>query len=380
MGVFRRDLGLLPVVGALVAIGLGFQWMSPEYLTARNMSNLAVQVVTLGILTAGVVMVLSIAEIDLSVGVVGGLAASVMGVSSTLWGLPAWIAIGLALGVGLMIGLLHGTVIVLVRTPSFIITLAGLLVWQGFQYLILSGQNGQIRIADPSITAIASTYLTNQQGWALGIGAALLASAMVLGQRLLSTRAGYGARPWHRDALAVAAIVAVAVGATAVLNAAFGVPLLVVVMLIVLGILTVVTRRTVFGRHMYAVGGNSQAARRTGVRVGQLVVVVFVLASTLAALSGVLDAARTYSVSTNTGGGNTALNAIAAAVIGGTSLFGGRGTVIGGLLGALVIAGVQNGLALIGQPAAVQLIATGAILALAVSIDVLSRRNYVKQK
>ncbi len=375
-----RDLGILPAVGALVLIAIVFQIVDPAYLSSRNLSNLALQTVTMGVLTVGIVLVLIAGEIDLSIGAVSGLAATAMAITSTLAGWPAWAALAAALGVGLVIGLIQGSWITYFGAPSFIVTLAGLLAWQGLQLLLLSDQNGQIRITDPAITAIASTYLPPLAGWVLAAVISVLEATWVALRRVGAVRAGETPRPLIRDIITVALVVGVSVGITALLNASFGVPVLMLVLVAVAATMAVVTKRTIFGRHLFAVGGNAEAARRTGIRVRTLVVVVFVLASGLAALAGILDGARTFSVSANTGGGNAALNAIAAAVIGGTSLFGGRGSIVGAILGALVITSIQNGLALAGQTAATQVIATGIILLAAITIDVTSRRRLTTRK
>jgi D-xylose transport system permease protein len=378
--VLPRDLGILPVVGALILIAIVFQIVDPAYLSSRNLSNLALQTVTMGVLTVGIVLVLVAGEIDLSIGAVSGLAATAMAITSTLAGWPAWAALASALAVGLVIGLIQGSWITYFGAPSFIVTLAGLLAWQGLQLLLLSEQNGQIRITDPAITAVASTYLPPVAGWILAAGCSVVAASWVILRRLGAIRSGETPQPLARDITTIVVAVALACGVTAVLNASFGVPVLMLVLVAVAATMAIVTKRTIFGRHLFAVGGNAEAARRTGIRVRALVIVVFMLASGLAALAGILDGARTFSVSANTGGGNAALNAIAAAVIGGTSLFGGRGSIVGAILGALVITSIQNGLALAGQTAATQVIATGIILLAAITIDVTSRRRLSTRK
>ncbi len=260
-----------------------------------------------------------------------------MGLLSALGGWPAWAAILAAIATGALIGLVQGGWIVLFRAPSFIVTLAGMLVWQGIQLLALSPQSGQVRIEDPFITGIASNYLPAPVGWALAVLIVLAGAAWILVRRALALRAGYESERLWVDLGKVALVVIVPLAVMLLLQSYLGVPYLLVIVLAITLVLAVVTGSTVFGRHVYAVGGNTEAARRTGVRVGSLRLVIFVLAASLAAIAGVLAASRGYSVSVNTGGGNTALNAIAAAVIGGTSLFGGRGTIVGALLGALVI-------------------------------------------
>lgn len=368
-----RDLGLWPVVSALVIIAVGFQLANSAFLTPRNLSNLTLQTATLAVLTLGVVLVLTLGEIDLSIGAVSGLAASAMAMLSAFAGWPAGAAIGAALALGAFIGLAQGTWIVRFGAPSFIVTLAGMLIWQGVQLFILTPQSGQVLVQDDFITGIASSYLPDALGWILAAVVAMGGAGWIVVSRILTARSGYKPERISRDVFRIALVVVVSLGAVLLLNVYLGVPVLLVIMLAVTLVLAIVAGTTVFGRHIYAVGGSAEASRRTGIRVGALRIVVFTIVATLAALAGVLDASRSFSVSVNTGGGNTALNAIAAAVIGGTSLFGGRGTIIGALLGALVISSVQNGLALIGQTAATQVIVTGLILLAAVTLDVTTR-------
>ncbi len=376
-GFFRPkgELGLVPVAIGLVLIAIGFHIANDAFLSSRNLSNLVLQAATLSVLTLGVMLVLLIGEIDLSVGAVSGVTATAMAMLSALAGWPAWASIGAALALGILIGWGQGTWIVALRAPAFIVTLAGMLVWQGVQLALLSPQSGQVRVEDKFITGLASTYLSSAAGWVVATVVAVLGLGGIAVRRTLTERAGYEVDPLVTDLVKAALVVAAPLGITAILNSYLGVPWLLVIVLAITGVLVVVTGSTVFGRHIYAVGGNAEAARRSGVQVRRLRVMIFVLASFLASIAGVLGVARTYSVSVNTGGGNLALNAIAAAVIGGTSLFGGRGTIVGALLGALVISSVQNGLALLGQTAAAQVIATGLILLAAVTLDVSTRRT-----
>ena len=372
------DLGLWPVLIGLVLIAIGFQLANDAFLTPRNLSNLVLQTGTLVVLTLGVMMVLLIGEIDLSIGAVSGVTACVMGILSALHGWPAWAAIAAGIALGALIGLAQSAWIVAFKAPSFIVTLAGMLVWQGVQLLLLADQNGQLRIEDPVITGLASNYLPRAVGWTLTGVVVLAGAGWILVRRFLSLRAGYGTDPLVKDLVRVLAIVAAPLVVMFVLDSYLGVPYMLVAVLAVTVTLATVTGFTVFGRHVYAVGGNAEAARRTGVRVGSLRITVFVIASSLAAFAGLLEASRGFSVSVNSGGGNAALNAIAAAVIGGTSLFGGRGRVVGALLGALVISSVQNGLSLIGQTAATQVITTGLILLAAVTLDMSARNRKTK--
>lgn len=376
----RSDLGHWPVVIGLVAIAVGFQIANSAFLSPRNLSNLTLQFATLAILTLGVMLVLLIGEIDLSIGAVSGVAASAMAMLSSIAGAPAWLAIVLAILVGAVIGLAQGAWVVVFRGPAFIVTLAGMLVWQGVQLAVLTPRSGQVRVDDSAITSLATTYLPSWLSWGIAVSVIVVTVLLLLVRRSRNSAAGYSVAPLGLDLARMTIVAAVSVTVVLTLDRYLGVPLLLLIVLVVTAVLAMITSSTVFGRHIYAVGGNAEAARRTGIRVNKLRLAIFVSVSSLAAFAGVLEAARAYSVSVNTGGGNTALNAIAAAVIGGTSLFGGRGTIVGALLGALVIGSVQNGLALVGQSAAVQTIATGLILLTAVTLDMSTRQRAQRTK
>ncbi len=368
------ELGPLAVVVGLALIWMFFQSQNANFLTGRNLSNLILQIGVVGTLGIGVVLILLLGEIDLSIAAVGGVCASVLGVTLARGQWTAAAAIGLTLLVGAAIGALQGSWTVYVGVPSFIVTLAGLLAWQGVQ-LILLGDVGELPIQDDTIKGIASTYLAPGAGWALAV-VLIAAYALTLSVGWSSRRRAGLETPAVRSLVARFAVVAaVTVVTVAVLNSYFGVPYVLVILLAVTVVLTIVTSRTAFGRHIYAIGGNAEAARRAGINVVAVRIAVFTIASTLAALGGIIAASREFAVSTGTGGGTLLLDAIAAAVIGGTSLFGGRGQIYNALLGALVIGSVENGLDLLGQPASTKNIATGVILLLAVSIDAVSRRR-----
>lgn len=369
-----RDLGPIPVLIGLGVIWAVMQAANQNYLTSRNLSNLVLQMGVVGVLALGVVLVLLIGEIDLSLGATAGVAASVMGVGITDYGWPVPVAIIMALATGAAIGVLQGGIVVAVGVPSFIVTLGGLLAWQGVQ-LGLLGSVGERRLTSPFIQGIASNYLRHGVAWALLVllvGAVVARSAL---RRSSRSRAGVAVGSL-KDQLA--GLVVIAAGGAAVvryLDRYLGVPWLLVLLLGLTGLLTALTRRTPFGRHLYAIGGNAEAARRAGIPVARTRLAVFTITSTLAAVAGVVAASRQFSVSNGTGGGTLLLEAIAAAVIGGTSLFGGRGRAYQALLGALVIVSVSNGLDLLGESSSVKDVATGAILVVAVSLDSISRRR-----
>jgi D-xylose transport system permease protein len=369
-----RDLGPYAVVIGLAIVWIVFQLLNDNFLSPRNLSNLTLQIAVLGTISVGMVIVLILGEIDLSVGAIAGVSAATLAVVSTDAGMPAGIAVLIALVFGAAIGLAQSLVIVFIGIPSFIVTLAGLLVWQGVQ-LIVVGSNGQIALNDPFLKAIASTYVAPAGGWIIAGLVVAAVAAYRLVHRRLRMRAGLRVRPLAVEVVAwAAATVAIAI-ATWLLNSYFGIPWVLVILLALIGVMSFVTSMTPFGRHLYAIGGNREAARRAGIRVRGATVAVFVVIGAIAALAGIMEASREFSASSALGGGTLQLNAIAAAVIGGTSLFGGRGRVYHALLGALVVGSVENGLDLLGQPAAVQDIATGLILALAVSVDALGRKR-----
>ncbi|MGN6271556.1 MAG: sugar ABC transporter permease [Protaetiibacter sp.] len=369
----RSSSALTVIVGLVVVWGL-FQLLNDNFLSPRNLSNLLLQIAVLGTLAIGMVLVLVIGEIDLSVGAIAGVSAATLAIAVTQWGVPAALAILIALVVGAVIGVIHGLVITSFGIPSFIVTLAGLLVWQGVQLAIV-GKDGQIPIRDEFIRAIASSYAAPAVGWALAAVFVAGFAALRMMRRARRRRVGLAVAAPARDIVSIAIVAALAAVVTWLLNSYFGIPWVFVLVLALLLAMTVLLSATPFGRHMYAIGGNREAARRAGIPVRRVVITVFILISAIAALAGIIEASRQFSASNALGGGTLQLNAIAAAVIGGTSLFGGRGRVYHALLGALVVGSVQNGLDLLGQPAAIKNIATGLILVLAVIIDAIGRRR-----
>ncbi|HEY0190714.1 MAG TPA: hypothetical protein VGC42_06285 [Kofleriaceae bacterium] len=358
----------------LVVVWVFFQSLNDNFLSARNLSNLLLQIAVLGTLAVGMVMVLILGEIDLSVGAIAGVSAAALALLITDHGWPAWAAILVALVLGAAIGVVHGTIITAAGIPSFIITLAGLLVWQGVQ-LWLVGDGGQIPIRDPAIRSIASSYLVPAAGWVLAVLVVAGFAGVRLVRRTRRTRNGLAVPPPATEALSVAVVAVVVLAITWVLNSYFGIPWVFVLLLGLVVAGGVLMTGTTFGRHVIAIGGNREAARRAGIPVRRTVVLVFALISAISALAGIFEASRQFSASNALGGGTLQLDAIAAAVIGGTSLFGGRGRIYQAVLGALVVGSVQNGLDLLGEPAAVKNIATGVILVVAVVLDALGRRR-----
>jgi D-xylose transport system permease protein len=372
--VSQGELGSLPVIIGLVVIWAIFESQNQNFLTPRNLTNLVLQIAAMGTIASGIVLVLLLGEIDLSAGAVSGLCAAVMAVLNVKNEQPAAVAIAAGIVIGAAIGLLQGFWFTRFRVPSFVVTLAGLLGWQGVLLQVL-GSTGTVNLTDRGIIGLANTFLPVSVGWVLGIIGALIYATTHFYERRRRQSAGLRIGPLAGIVSRVAVFGALVLVAVAVLNADRGVPLGVVILLGFIAILAYVTQRTRFGRYVYAVGGNAEAARRAGIHVDGIRVTVFCVASSLAACGGILGASRLLAVNQSSGGNDLLLNSIASAVIGGTSLFGGRGSVWAALLGALVIGSISNGMDLLALASSVKFMITGAVLLLAVSIDALSRRG-----
>ena len=371
----RGELGSIRVLLGIAVIWTIFQIANDRFLSAVNLSNLSLQVAAVATISIGVVLVLLLGEIDLSVGAVSGLAAAVMAVLSVKEGLdpgardpcrPRASAARSACSTASWSPIFG--------IPSFVVTLAGLLAWQGAQLAVL-GDTGSVNLPDSIITDLTSTFFDPAVGWALAAAAIAAFAVSLFMRRTKRVSAGLEAEP---VAVVVARIVLVAVAILAtvyVLNEDRGVPLVVVIVVGLTVLFTFLTERTRWGRHVFAVGGNEEAARRAGIRVNRIKLSVFALASTLAAAGGVLAASRLLSVNQQSGSGDVLLLAIAGPVIAGTSLFGGRGFIWSALLGALVIGSISNGMDLLGLDSDIKFMITGGVLLLAVTIDAVTRRQ-----
>jgi D-xylose transport system permease protein len=390
----QGELGLLPAIAGLLVIWTYFQMREPTFLTARNLSNLVLQISVTGTIAVGIVLVLLLSEIDLSVGSVSILSSAILAdlVVNGAWpwhdGWPWWAGIAAMLLVGAAIGAFQGFWFAVIGVPSFVVTLAGLLGWQGVQQYVL-GTTGTINVLDPRIAEIATSSLPTVWGWILAIAASAIYALTQIAEQVRRGRAGLQSQPLVVVVVRAALVTAVALLAVAILNGnlnAFwvfgksvyvnpGVPTAGVILFGLTALFAWVTTRTRFGRYIYAIGGNPEAARRAGINVTTMRIQVFVLCGTLAAVGGLIQTSRLQSASLAIDPGPVTLEAIAAAVIGGTSLFGGRGTVWSALIGALVIGSVANGLDLTGQPPYMKLIVEASILLLFVTIDALARRG-----
>lgn len=379
------DIGSLPAVLGLIALVVLFGVLEGStFLSIFNFANLINQSAAIIVLAMGLVFVLLIGEIDLSAGFAAGTSAAVLAVTLTNMGWAWPLALLAALLTGAVIGVLIGMLVSLLGIPSFVVTLAMFLALQGAMLLII-GEGGTIPIREDALLVIMNGNMAVWLGWVLA-GVVIAAFALI---NLLAIRrrksAGLRAEALSVWAVKVIGLAVLVIIATYLLNQERqlatanviiqGVPWVVVVILGLLVILTFILQRTGFGRHVYAVGGNREAARRAGINVKGLMITCFIFCSTLAAVAGVLLASRDNSVSPTTGGAQTLLFAVGAAVIGGTSLFGGRGKVRDAVIGGLVIAVIANGLPLITQQSGIQFAVTGFVLLIAASVDAISRRR-----
>lgn len=370
------DLGMLPVAVGLVVISVVFSSLNPLFLAPNNLVNLLFDCATIGVISLGIVCVLVLGEIDLSVGSMSGLASAVVGVVWVSMGLPLPLAITMALAAGALVGAVYAALLNWIGMPSFVSTLAGLLALLGMQ-LYLLGNAGSINLPYAS-TLVSFGMLSIMPAW-LSYIAALLSGVLILLSGVVTARrrraVGLAAKPWS---LLVLKAVFLSVGlafAVWYLNLGRGVPWMFALFVLLVIILDYALTRTRWGRSMFAVGGNREAARRVGIDIRRTYFSAFMLCSTLAALGGVMSAARLGSASQQAGTGDVNLNAIAAAVIGGTSLFGGRGSAYSALLGVIVIAAISNGLTLLNLSSSLRYMITGGVLAVAVIVDSLARRS-----
>ena len=374
---FLRRLAQGEFASVRVLVGIAviwtiFQIANDRFLTSINLSNLVLQITAVATISIGVVLVLLLGEIDLSVGAVSGLAAGVMAVLNVKQGWPAELAIAAGLATGAAIGLFNGFMVTTFRIPSFVVTLAGLLAWQGALLAVL-GSTGTVNLSDNLITDLTSTFFATGLGWALAVAVIAVYAFTVWWARRRRASAGLEPQPLTGALVRIAVVAAAVLAAVAILNDDRGVPLAALIMISLMAIFSFITNRTRYGRHIYAVGGNAEAARRAGIRINWVRISVFVLASTLAAAGGVLAASRLLAVNQSSGASDLLLLAIAGPVIAGTSLFGGRGFVWSALLGALVIGSISNGMDLLALASDVKFMVTGGVLLIAVTIDALTR-------
>jgi D-xylose transport system permease protein len=370
------ELGSLPVIIGLIVIGIIFQSLDGTFLSAGSLSNIAMYTSIYGVMSVGIVFVLLLGEIDLSVGSVAGLSAAIWAVLSVTHGINDWLSILIALAAGAAVGAFHGFFFAKIGVPAFVVTLAGFLGWSGLQ-IKLMGQEGTINTPGNSFVDKLTNYYFSDVAAAYAL--ATVAVVAYLGSMLLDSRrrkdAGLPFRPLSEVLLRAGILAVLAYVVAYELNQSRGLPLSLVIFLVILVVTDFVVRRTTYGRQIFAVGGGIEAARRAGISVPKIRITVFMIAGTLAALGGLFIASFGGGATKSLGSGNTLMNIIAAAVIGGTSLFGGRGKVWSALLGMLVIQSITQGLNLLGMASEIQYMITGAVLLAAVVIDSLSRKT-----
>lgn len=372
------DLGMLPVIVGLVLISAVFSALNPVFLAPNNLVNLLFDCATVGVISLGIVCVLMLGEIDLSVGSMSGLASAMIGVIWVNAGVSLPLAILAALVAGALIGAVYALLFNRLGMPSFISTLSGLLAILGLQLYIL-GPTGSINLpfASPLVGFGQLWILPAWLSYVLGLMPGAMMAWVGLSVMKRRRAAGLSAQPLGRLVLKAVSLTIVLEFALWYLHLGRGVPVMFALFLLLAVILNYGLTRTQWGRSMFAVGGNREAARRSGINVRKIYVSAFMLCSTLAALGGILSAARLASSSQQAGTGDVNLNAIAAAVIGGTSLFGGRGSAWSAVLGIIVIQAISNGLTLLNLSSSLRYMITGGVLAIAVIVDSLARQSRV---
>ena len=377
------DIGALPAFLGLVSLGLVFTFSSQYFLTARNMANLLTQAAPVIVIAMGLVFVLLLGEIDLSAGFASGVCGAAMVLLINDHKFPWYLALFVSIVIGVGLGWLMGTLVARLRIPSFVVTLSAFLAFQGV-LLLMAGNGGTILLQDRFIIAVQNNNLTPIVSWLFSIVGLALYVGLGLNRILHRRRKNLKSELFKVWLTKNVILVILGVGATYVLNmqrgnppnsSIKGMPIVVPVLLAILMIGTFVLNRTVFGRHLYAVGGNAEAARRSGINVRRVRTLAFMICSGLAAIAGMLFASMSNSISPTTGGGTTLLYAVGAAVIGGTSLFGGKGKLRDAILGGLVVAIINNGMGLLGFSSGTQYLVTGGVLLISASVDAISRKG-----
>ena len=377
------DMGSLPAILGLIVLYVVFGLANDRFLSMLNQANLVIQAGSIIVLAMGLVFVLLLGEIDLSAGVTGGVSAAFTALAVVDHGQPWWAAILIGMLVGATIGFVIGLLVAYLGIPSFVVTLAYFLALQGVT-LKLIGSGGSVPVRDEVLRGLSIKNVPTSYGWLIAGLVVVVYTAIALQRYRTQVRRDLQRPPFSLVIIRIVAFAAIVLGLTGALNRnrslnpnfpIEGVPWTLPVVLVLLVLWTFVLGRTAYGRHLYAVGGNAEAARRAGINVRRMKVSAFVLCSTMAAVSGVLAASYSGKVSPSSGAGNVLLYAVGAAVIGGTSLFGGRGRALDAVIGGVVIATIANGLGLLNQASYINYLVTGGVLLLAASVDAISRRR-----
>jgi D-xylose transport system permease protein len=378
------DIGALPAILGLVALCAIFGAMSDVFLTAGNFANLLTQAAAVIVIAMGLVFVLLLGEIDLSAGYAAGVSGAVLVILITNHQVAWYLALPISIMVGALLGFILGSLVARIGIPSFVVTLAAFLAFQGL-LLLLAGEGGTIRIEDKTILAVENSNLSPLLSWVFFIVVAVVYVGTGLNRLNTRRRAGLKTELIKLWVIKTASLLLITGGAVFALTversnnpdlvSLKGIPYVVPLILFLLAVGTFVLGRTAFGRHIYAVGGNAEAARRAGINVKRVRISAFVICSSLAAVAGMIFASRQNSISPTTGGSSTLLYAVGAAVIGGTSLFGGKGKMRDAILGGLVVAVIDNGMGLLGYAAGIKFIVTGLVLLISAGVDAVSRRG-----
>lgn len=378
------QVGALPALLGLFVLCIVFGVQSSVFLTPGNLANLLTQAAAVIVIAMGLVFVLLLGEIDLSAGYAAGVCGALLVIMVTERDYPWYLAFPISVLAGILLGGVIGYLVAQLKIPSFVVTLATFLAFQGL-LLLLVGEGGTIRIEDPVILAVENKNLSVSYSWIfflLTAGAYLLSGLLKFRKR---KKAGLVDNLFKLWVIKTFVLIAIGTLATWVLTversnnpdlvSLRGIPYVVPVILVLLVGATFVLSRTSFGLHIYAVGGNAEAARRAGINVKMVRITAFMICTGFAAVAGMIFVSRANSISPTTGGSSTLLYAVGAAVIGGTSLFGGKGKVSDAILGGLVVAVIDNGMALLGYPAGIKFMVTGAVLLISATIDAVSRRG-----
>jgi D-xylose transport system permease protein len=378
------DIGALPAILGLVALCAIFGAMSDVFLTPGNFANLLTQAAAVIVIAMGLVFVLLLGEIDLSAGYAAGVSGAVLVILVTNHEVAWYIAFPISVLVGALLGYVLGSLVARIGIPSFVVTLAAFLAFQGL-LLLLAGEGGTIRIEDKTILAVENSNLSPLLSWVFFVVVSVVYVGAGLNRLNTRRRAGLKTELVKLWVIKTASLLIITGGAVFALNversnnptlvSLKGIPYVVPLILFLLAVGTFVLGRTAFGRHIYAVGGNAEAARRAGINVKRVRIAAFVICSALAAIAGMIFASRQNSISPTTGGSSTLLYAVGAAVIGGTSLFGGKGKMRDAILGGLVVAVIDNGMGLLGYAAGIKFIVTGLVLLVSAGVDAVSRRG-----
>jgi D-xylose transport system permease protein len=369
-----EDLSIFPILLGIIVVWAIFQIANYHFLSSLNLTNLMLQIAAMGTITVGIILVLLLGELDLSVGSISGLCAGVMAVLNVKAGWPGPWAVLAGILTGLLIGLLQGVLIVKIRIPAFIVTLAGMLGWSGTLLLVL-GNTGTVNLRDKFILSLAGTFYPHIVGWILAAAAIIAVFVIMITGRNGRIKNGLKAQALPLLVIKGILISGVIIAAVAMMNANRGLPSAVVIFVGLVILFDIITKRTTFGRYIFAVGGNADAARRAGINVDRIRISVFTIAATMAAIGGILAASRLLAVNQASGAGDLQMDTIAAAVIGGTSLFGGVGSVWSALIGSIMIGSISNGMDLLAFPSSIKFIVTAVVLVISVTIDAVTKRK-----